>query len=158
LKVGQAFEKQDALDQPVGVLHLIDRFVLFLLLQAIQAPVAEHPGMKEVLVDCSQLVLQDEIQVLQDLGITLHCRGSSESTTHDLGGAASGAQRKYDLGSARALAALTSPCRLDRLGNQAQRVVALRAQVLIDDGLGRLFAPAAAASDRQLVLHVKKRA
>jgi hypothetical protein len=30
--------------------------------------------MKEVLIDCSQLVLEHEIQMLQDFRITLHCR------------------------------------------------------------------------------------
>jgi hypothetical protein len=31
LQVGEAFEEEDAFDQPVGVMHLLDRFIVLLL-------------------------------------------------------------------------------------------------------------------------------
>jgi hypothetical protein len=46
-----------------------------------------------------------------------------------------------------------------RLRNQLQcAIAAALAQVLIDHGLGGLFATSAAASDRQFVLYIKQRA
>ena len=44
------------------------------------------------------------------------------------------------------------------LGNQLHCTATLRAQIIIDHALRSLLAAAAAASDRQLVLDVKKRA
>ena len=74
LQVGQAFEEEDALDQPVGVLHLVDRFLLLVLAQLLQAPVVEHPGVQEVLVDRGQLVDEDLVEVLDDFLVAFHAR------------------------------------------------------------------------------------
>ncbi len=38
LQVGQAFEKEDALDQTIGVLHLVDRFLVLVLGQFLVTP------------------------------------------------------------------------------------------------------------------------
>ena len=45
LKVGQALEEQDALGQPIGVLHLVDRFAAFERRQPLDAPIVEQPVM-----------------------------------------------------------------------------------------------------------------
>lgn len=39
LQVGQAFHKKNALDQAIGVFHLVDGFAVFVLVQLLQAPV-----------------------------------------------------------------------------------------------------------------------
>src|SRR5437879_12782277 len=59
------------------MLHLVDRFVLLVLLQAIQAPVAEHASVQELLIDRRELVLQNDVQMPQDLRIALHSRRSN---------------------------------------------------------------------------------
>ncbi len=43
LEIGQAIEEQDALRQPVGMLHLVDRFVAFEFGELLDAPVIEQP-------------------------------------------------------------------------------------------------------------------
>ena len=55
LKVGVALEVEQALDQMVRILHLIDRLGSETLAQAVIAPVVEHLGVEEVLIDCRQL-------------------------------------------------------------------------------------------------------
>src|SRR5690606_29971130 len=72
LQVRQTLEQQDALDQPVGVLHLLDRGLVLVLRHPFEAPVLPHAGMEEVLVDRGELVLQHLVEVLDDLAITLH--------------------------------------------------------------------------------------
>ena len=74
LKVRQAFQEQDALDHLIGVLHLVDRLVIFDMRQLAIAPVLQHAGVQEVLVDGRQLILQHHIEVLDDLRIALHGR------------------------------------------------------------------------------------
>ena len=95
LQIGQTVEKQNALDEAIGMLHLVDRLILLVLLQAHQAPVAEHAGVQKILVDRRELVLQHGVQVLQYLGIALHARDSSGIIVRrlDLGGMCGGAQR-----------------------------------------------------------------
>ena len=72
LEIGQALEKQDPLDEAIGVLHLVDRLLLLVVLELLQAPVAEHAGVQEVLVDRGELVEQHLVQMLYDLRITFH--------------------------------------------------------------------------------------
>jgi hypothetical protein len=71
-RFGQPLEEQDALDQPVGVLHLVDRLLLLVLLQLLQAPVAEHAGVQEVLVDRGELVIERLVEVLDDFRVAFH--------------------------------------------------------------------------------------
>jgi hypothetical protein len=59
LDVGHALEEEDALDELVGVLHLVDRLVADLLGQLGVAPVGAHLRVDEVLVDRCQLGRQD---------------------------------------------------------------------------------------------------
>jgi hypothetical protein len=72
LQVGQAVEEQDALDQLVGVLHLVDRLVVLVLGEFLQAPVLQHLGVQEVLVDRGQLVVERLVEEFDDLGVALH--------------------------------------------------------------------------------------
>ena len=72
LQVGQAVEEEDAFHQLVGVLHLVDRLVVLVLAELLEAPVPEHARMQEILVDRRQLVGEHRIQVPQDFPITLH--------------------------------------------------------------------------------------
>ena len=69
LQVGMPFEKDDALDDLVGVVHLVDGFLVFLLGKLRHAPIGQHPRMQEVLVDGGQLVLEDAVQVFDRLGV-----------------------------------------------------------------------------------------
>ena len=72
LQIRQTLEKKNALDQAIGVPHLIDGFVVFDLAEALQAPVIEHARMQEILIDRGQLVLQRLVEKIQYLRITLH--------------------------------------------------------------------------------------
>ena len=49
----------------------IDSFVL-VLGELLQAPVAEHAGVQEVLVDRGELVVQHLVEVLDDLRVAFH--------------------------------------------------------------------------------------
>jgi membrane protease YdiL (CAAX protease family) len=66
LQVGQTLEKQDALHQFVGMLHLVDGLFALLLGQALEPPVLQHLGVQEVLVDGRELVLEHAVQVVDD--------------------------------------------------------------------------------------------
>ena len=72
LQVGQAFEEEDALDQRVGMLHLIDGFLVFVLAEFAQAPVLVHARVQEVLVDGDQLVAKNLVEMLNDLLVAFH--------------------------------------------------------------------------------------
>jgi hypothetical protein len=76
-----AAEEEDALDQRIGVLHLLDRFLVFVAAELGDAPVPQHARMQEVLVDGGQLVGELGVQVLDDLGIAQH-RGSPSRARH----------------------------------------------------------------------------
>ncbi len=54
------------------MLHLIDGFFVGVLAQLLQAPVLEHAGVQEILVDGRQLVLQNDVEMTQDGCVTLH--------------------------------------------------------------------------------------
>jgi len=74
LQIRQSVQEQDSFDEPVRVLHLVDGFVLLVILESMKSPVSEHPRMQEVLVDRGQLILQHGVQMLQDRGVALHGR------------------------------------------------------------------------------------
>ena len=56
------------------MLHLVDRLVILDMRQLAIAPVLQHAGVQEVLVDGRQLILQHHVEVLDDLRIALHGR------------------------------------------------------------------------------------
>ena len=72
LQVGVAFEEDDALDQPVGVMHLLDRLGALLLCELLEAPVVQHPEMHPVLVDRAELEEQRLVKPLDDLRFAFH--------------------------------------------------------------------------------------
>jgi hypothetical protein len=72
LQVGQAFEEQHALDQVVGVVHFLDRFLVLVLAQRGEAPVLVHAGMQEILVDRGQLIDQAFVEQLDDFLVAFH--------------------------------------------------------------------------------------
>ena len=54
--------------------HLINGFMVFVLIQFLQTPVLPHAGMQEVLVDSRQFVLEHPVEVLDNFLVTLHNR------------------------------------------------------------------------------------
>jgi hypothetical protein len=54
------------------MLHLIDRLVVFLLIELVEPPVLEHTRMKKVLIDGRELIGQHLIQMLDDFFIAFH--------------------------------------------------------------------------------------
>src|SRR6185503_3376276 len=69
---GHAVEKEHALDDLVGVLHLVDGLVVRVLGEDGITPVLAHPRMDEVLVDAGQLLAKHLIEQIDDARITLH--------------------------------------------------------------------------------------
>src|SRR4030095_6196823 len=72
LEIRQSFEKQDALDQLVRRLHLVDRLVVLVPCEALESPVAEHPRMQKILIDRGELVGEHRIQMTDDVRIAAH--------------------------------------------------------------------------------------
>ncbi len=72
LQVRQAVEEQDALDEPVGVLHLVDRLLVLVLGEFRVTPVPVHARMQEILIDRGQFVVQRLVEVADDLRIAFH--------------------------------------------------------------------------------------
>jgi hypothetical protein len=48
--------------------------IVFMLSELAHAPMTQHAGMKEILIDGRQLVLEHDVEVLEHLGIALHDR------------------------------------------------------------------------------------
>ena len=69
LQVRQPFEEEDALHERVRMVHLVDGRLLLALAKFLHAPILEHLGVQEVLVDGREFVLQHGVQVGDDLGI-----------------------------------------------------------------------------------------
>ena len=67
-----AIEVEQALNEMIGVLHLVDRLGSKTLGEPFVAPVVEHLGVEEVLVDGSQLCREYLVEEFDDLGVTLH--------------------------------------------------------------------------------------
>ena len=76
LQIGEALEKDDALDQLVGVMHFLDRFRLPFLGEIAKTPIVEQPVMQPVLIDGGQFVAQPLVQIFDDLGVALHASRS----------------------------------------------------------------------------------
>src|SRR5215831_11603712 len=72
LQVWQAFQKDDARHQLVGVLHLLDGLFALLLCKLGKAPVVEHAIVQPILVNSAQFVLQPLIEDVDDLFLALH--------------------------------------------------------------------------------------
>jgi hypothetical protein len=72
LEIGQPFEEQDPLDELVRMLHLVDRFFVFVVAHLFQAPIPQHSGVQKILIDCGELVFQHRIQMLDDVLIAFH--------------------------------------------------------------------------------------
>jgi hypothetical protein len=65
---GDAFEKQNAIDQLLGVLHLAHGFLVVLLGQLEKAPVLAHLGLAEILIDGRELGGEHLVQKLHYRG------------------------------------------------------------------------------------------
>ncbi|MNT36678.1 hypothetical protein D3C72_1727790 [compost metagenome] len=72
LQIGQAVQREDAVHQPVGMLHLADGFCIFLLGQLVEAPVLEHAVVQKILVDGREFVPELGLQMANDLCVTFH--------------------------------------------------------------------------------------
>jgi hypothetical protein len=77
LEIGKALEEQDALGDPIGVLHLVDRFVALIFGELVDSPIVEHPIVKPILVDRRQLGLERPIEKLDDPWVALHYSSSA---------------------------------------------------------------------------------
>src|SRR4051812_45718888 len=67
LEIRQPIEKQNAFGEPVGMLHLVDRFGAFELGKFVDAPIVEQPVVKPILVGGGQLILERLVKQLDDL-------------------------------------------------------------------------------------------
>ncbi len=72
LEIRQTFEKQDAVDQAIRMLHLIDRFLVLDLVEFLESPILEHASVQEVLVYRGQFICENGIEVFDDPLIALH--------------------------------------------------------------------------------------
>jgi hypothetical protein len=84
-------------------------------------------------------------------------------SARDLGGAASGAQRKLEKSSRSAVNARGGKKTGTRAASEGRfrdpaRAIAACAQIFVHDASGGVFTAAAATSDRQLILYIEKRA
>jgi hypothetical protein len=71
LQVGQPVQVEDAVDQLLGVAHLLQGDLAVAPGQPLIAPVGAHPGVQEVLVDGGQLEGQVLVEQLEDARVTL---------------------------------------------------------------------------------------
>jgi hypothetical protein len=67
LHVGQTIKKQDALDQLVRVLHLLNRLGVFLLSNFV-TPQCSNTGHEKILIDGGQFIGELGVQVFNDFG------------------------------------------------------------------------------------------
>ena len=72
LEIRESLKEKDPLYELIGVLHFVDRLSMLIIGELRQAPVFEHAGVQEVLVDCCELVLQHFVQVFDDGGVAFH--------------------------------------------------------------------------------------
>ena len=93
LQVGDAVEVEDPLDELVGVLHLVDRLVVEVLAEPLVAPVVEHLGVDEVLVDRRELGGEHLVEQLDDLVVTSHGVAAYDSCSNGDTGVAADAPR-----------------------------------------------------------------
>ena len=76
LEVGQPAQEQNPLRENVGVLHLVDRFVPFVIGKTADAPIGENAIVQPVLIDRGQFIGECLVEVLDDLLIALHATDS----------------------------------------------------------------------------------
>src|SRR5690606_12454290 len=74
LEVRHSLKEQDPLGERVDVLHLVDGFLVLVLGQFLQAPVLQHLGVQEELVDRGQLDVERLVEELDNLRGALHGR------------------------------------------------------------------------------------
>src|SRR5271170_2626492 len=67
------------------MLHFVDRCLALVPTELGQAPVDKHSGMQEILVDRSQFVGKNGVEVPDDLDVTLHVAFSSAVVAHSAG-------------------------------------------------------------------------
>ncbi len=72
LDVRQAFKKQNALDQLVSMLHLVNGFSVLVLAELVQTPIFIHARMQKVLIDRDQLIGKDLVEMLDDCNVAFH--------------------------------------------------------------------------------------
>src|SRR5436190_5180693 len=72
LHVGKAIEEDDALDELVGVLHLLNRLLTPFLGEHLVAPIVEKAKMQPVLVHRGELMAQCLVEILDNLRIASH--------------------------------------------------------------------------------------
>ena len=84
LHIGHAFEEEDAGDDRVRVLHLLERLPALFRRELIEAPVLTHPVMDEVLVDGGELRGEYLVEQVDDVFVALHEFSFARSieTTH----------------------------------------------------------------------------
>ena len=58
-------------------LHLLDRFLVFDLVQLLETPILEHARMQKILVDRRQLIFKDNVEMLYDVFIAFHASNLS---------------------------------------------------------------------------------
>src|SRR5262249_17960287 len=72
LHVGKAVEEDDARDDLVGVLHLLDRFLAPFLGQVPVTPIVQETIMQPILVDGGKLMPQTAVEILDNPCVALH--------------------------------------------------------------------------------------
>src|SRR6202044_3788274 len=72
LHVGEAVEKDDAVDELVGVLHLLDGLLAPLLGEIAIAPIVQQPVMQPILVDRGKFMPQGLVEIIDDDRLTAH--------------------------------------------------------------------------------------
>ena len=72
LHVGKTVEKQDAVGEAVGVVHLLDGFLAPLLGHFQEAPMVQQPEMQPVLIDGGELAAQTPVEIFDDFWVALH--------------------------------------------------------------------------------------
>jgi hypothetical protein len=75
-QAGRGVQKENALDEGLGMFHFIDGLLLDELAQSRELPGLTHLGVKEVLIDGSQLFLESFVEGGDDFRISLHITGS----------------------------------------------------------------------------------
>ena len=77
LHVRDAFEKENPLDEGVGVPHFLDRLLMTLRGQLRVSPVLAHLSVDEELVDRGQFGAERLVQDGDDFGFSFHSNGTS---------------------------------------------------------------------------------
>src|SRR5690606_19648780 len=86
------FEKEDALQQGIGMLGLLLHLVVEALIEPVKPPILIHPRMQKILVARGQFATQQILEVIDDFSRALHdgAPGKSVSTASFAPGPAPG--------------------------------------------------------------------